>query len=132
MPPLLAPRINPTANAGGGNNPARLNFGADPGPAFLRSGRDARWHLKAADAKAKLLPVRVSERGNMSVQLLGPDRDQSNQMDSGASASLKGAPLFSGAAAVRRGRRDLSAARTALITSKKLPPGLIRAHRRRA
>lgn len=93
MPHLLAPRINPT----GGNNPACLNFGADPGPAFLRSGRDARWHLKAADVTAKLLPVRVSERGNMSaLQLLGPDQDQSNQLDSGDAVTRKGSCLQGG------------------------------------
>lgn len=95
MPHLFAPRINPTANTGGGNNSACLNFGADPGPAFLWSGRDARWHmftitcfiLKAADVKAKLLPVRDSEKV---VQLLRLDQEQSNQLDSGDAVTHTG------------------------------------------
>lgn len=40
---MFAPQINPTANRGGENNSACLNFKAGPDPAFLRSGRSARW-----------------------------------------------------------------------------------------
>lgn len=47
--------------------------------------------IKRFILKAKLLPVRVSEKGNMSaVQLLGLDQDQSDQLDSGDAVTLKG------------------------------------------